>query len=286
MLKAKLNNGVEMPMLGFGVYQVENAKECERAVSDAISAGYRLIDTASVYMNEEPVGKAVRKSGIPRDDIFIATKVWIGAAGYERTKKAFADSLKRLGLDYIDLYLVHMPLGDYYGSWRAMEELCAEGKIRAAGVCNFLPELLGDLCGNAGMVPAVNQVEMHPFFQQRDSISAMRKLGVQPQAWGPFAEGMNGIFSNPALAGIGEKYGKSPAQVVLRWHVQRGVAAIPKSVRKSRIEENFDIWDFSLDESDMEAIKNMDSGKSLILNLFSSDTVKRLYGIKNPDTCA
>lgn len=252
-----LNNGVQMPLEGFGVFQVPDAAQCEQAVSDALEAGYRLIDTAAAYMNEEAVGNAIRTSGIPRKDLFITTKLWVQDAGYESAKKAFETSLNKLGLEYLDLYLIHQPFHDYYGAWRAMEELYKEGRIRAIGVSNFYPDRLVDLCVNAEIIPAVNQVECHPFFQQKDALKVMKEYGVQPEAWGPFAEGKNNFFQNPILAEIAAKYGKSVAQVALRWNVQRGVVVIPKSVHKERIQENFNIWDFELSDKDMETISDM-----------------------------
>lgn len=276
----KLNNGVEMPMLGFGVFQVTGAPECEKAVSEALAAGYRLVDTASVYGNEQAVGTAILKSGLPREELFVTTKVWISESGYERTKRAFEASLDRLELEYLDLYLIHMPFGDYYGSWRALEEFYEAGKIRAIGVCNFAPDRLTDLCHSAKVIPAVNQVEMHPFTQQAEAIDVMRELSVQAEAWGPFAEGRNGLFENETLAAIGRKYEKTIAQVVLRWHIQRGAVVIPKSVHKERIAVNFDIWDFALTPEDMTAIGAMDSGGSLILDLHAPEEVGRLYGIE------
>lgn len=274
MEKVQLNNGVEMPMEGFGVFQVPNTAQCEEAVTEALKAGYRLIDTAAAYMNEEAVGSAIRKSGIPREELFVTTKLWIQDAGYENTKKAFRISLEKLGLDYLDLYLIHQPMSDYYGSWRAMEELYKEGKIRAIGVCNFYPERLADLCLNAEVIPAVNQVECHPFFQQTQALKTMKEFGVQPEAWGPLAEGQKGIFKNKTLAAIGEKYGKSIAQIVLRWNVQRGVIVIPKSVHQNRIEENLDIWDFKLSQQDMETITKMDLGHSDVVDHSSPETAK------------
>lgn len=275
-----LNNGIKMPMVGFGVFQVADAAECERAVSDAIATGYRLIDTASVYGNEGAVGAAIRKSSLPREELFVTTKMWISQAGYERTQRAFEESLSRLGLEYIDLYLVHMPFGDYYGSWRAMEELCDTGRIRAIGVCNFESDRLMDLCRNMRILPAVNQVETHPFTQQAEAMGIMRKLGVQIEAWGPFAEGQKGLFKDKILTAIGCKYGKTAAQVVLRWHIQRGVIVIPKSVHPNRMAENFNLWDFSLTPEDMDAIGEMDMGHSLILDLHACEEVERLYGIE------
>ena len=275
-----LNNGVQMPLEGFGVFQVPDAAQCEQAVSDALEAGYRLIDTAAAYMNEEAVGTAIRTSDIPRKDLFITTKLWVQDADYESAKKAFETSLNKLGLEYLDLYLIHQPFHDYYGAWRAMEELYKEGRIRAIGVSNFYPDRLVDLCVNAEIIPAVNQVECHPFFQQKDALKVMKEYGVQPEAWGPFAEGKNNFFQNPILAEIAAKYGKSVAQVALRWNVQRGVVVIPKSVHKERIQENFNIWDFELSDKDMETISDMDIGHSEIINHFTADTAKWLNGLK------
>lgn len=280
MQTVKLNNGVEMPMEGFGVFQIPDAAQCEQAVSDALNAGYRLIDTAAAYMNEEAVGRAIRKSGIPRKELFITTKLWIQDYGYENTKKAFDTSMKKLGLDYLDLYLIHQPMSDYYGAWRAMEELYQEGKIRAIGVCNFYPERLADLCLNAKVVPAVNQIECHPFFQRGKDMETMREYGVQIEAWGPLAEGQKNIFRNETLATIGAKYGKSIAQVILRWHIQRGVVIIPKSIHKERIEENLNIWDFELSAEDIDMISGMDVGHSEIIDHSSPNTAKWLNGFK------
>lgn len=275
-----LNNGVQMPLEGFGVFQVPDAAQCEQAVSDALEAGYRLIDTAAAYMNEEAVGNAIRTSDIPRKDLFITTKLWVQDADYESAKKAFETSLNKLDLEYLDLYLIHQPFHDYYGAWRAMEELYKEGRIRAIGVSNFYPDRLVDLCVNAEIIPAVNQVECHPFFQQKDALKVMKEYGVQLEAWGPFAEGKNNFFKNPILAEIAAKYGKSVAQVALRWNVQRGVVVIPKSVHKERIQENFNIWDFELSDKDMETISDMDIGHSEIVNHFTADTAKWLNGLK------
>lgn len=280
MLYTTLNNGVKMPMLGFGVFQISDANVCEQTVFDSINTGYRLIDTASVYGNERAVGAAIRKSGVLREEMFVTTKAWISEMGYESTLQAFEASLTRLGLDYLDLYLIHMPFGDYYGAWRAMEELYAAGRVRAIGVCNFEPDRLMDLCYHVKVVPAVNQVETHPFTQQAEAMRIMKTFGVQIEAWGPFAEGRNNLFTNPVLAGIGRKYGKSVAQVVLRWHLQRGVVAIPKSVHKERMEENFAIEDFMLTEEDMATISVMDTARSLILDLHAPAEVERLYHIK------
>lgn len=275
-----LNNGVLMPMQGFGVFQIPDSAGCERVVSDALAVGYRLIDTASVYGNERAVGAAIRKSGIPREELFITTKAWISEMGYDRTLRAFKSSLTRLGLEYLDLYLIHMPFGDYYGAWRAMEELYAAGRVRAIGVCNFEPDRLIDLCRNAKVVPAVNQVEIHPYTQQPEAMRIMQSLGVHIEAWGPLAEGRNGLFTNPVLSAIGHKYGKSAAQVVLRWHLQRGIVAIPKSVHKERMAENFAIGDFMLTAEDMAAIAAMDTGANTILDLHAPDEVERLYNIE------
>jgi len=266
MRKVKLNNGVEMPMLGFGVFQVTDLAECERGVMDAIETGYRLIDTAQSYMNEEAVGRAIKNSGVAREELFITTKLWIHSNGYEGAKKAFESSLKKLQLDYLDLYLIHQPFGDVYGEWRAMEELYKVGKIRAIGVSNFQPDRLMDLIVNNEIVPAINQVETHPFHQQKDAQHFMIDNNVQIESWGPFAEGKNNIFHNELLQGIGNKYDKSIAQVILRWLTQRGVVAIPKSVRKERMEENFNIFDFELSAEDMKAIKTLDTSVSLFFD--------------------
>ncbi len=275
-----LSNGVKMPMEGFGVFQVTDATICEQAVTDALNAGYRLIDTAAAYFNEEAVGVAIKKSGIAREELFITTKLWIQDAGYESAKKAFQTSLDKLGLDYIDLYLIHQPMNDYYGSWRAMEELYEQGKIRAIGVCNFYPERLTDLCLNVKIKPMVNQVELHPFFAQTDAIENMRKFEVQPQAWGPMAEGKHGIFTHTVLTEIGKKYKKTAAQVALRWNIQRGVVIIPKSVHKERIVQNLNIWDFKLSKEDMKAISALDLGHSEIIDHSAADTAKMLNSWK------
>lgn len=262
METVKLNNGVEMPLLGFGVFQVPDLAECERSVLDAIETGYRLIDTAASYGNEQAVGAAIAKSGVKREELFITTKLWIQSNGYEDTKKAFETSLKKLQLDYLDLYLIHQPFGDVYGEWRAMEELYKEGKVRAIGVSNFQPDRLIDLIIHTEIVPAVNQIETHPFHQQLETQQFLIENNVQIESWGPFAEGKNGLFQNELLASIGRKYGKTTAQVVVRWLTQRGVVAIPKSVRKERMAENFDIFDFQLTAEDMEAIKALDTNTS------------------------
>ena len=262
MQHVKLNNGVEMPMLGFGVFQVTDLAECERSVADAIKTGYRLIDTAASYQNEEAVGKAIKKSGVPREDLFITTKLWIQSNGYDGTKKSFKNSLKRLQLDYLDLYLMHQPFGDVYGEWRAMQDLYKEGMVRAIGVSNFHPDRLIDLIIHNEIVPAINQVETHPFHQQIETQKFLQENNMQIESWGPFAEGKNNIFHNELLLSIGRKYNKSIAQVVLRWLIQRGVVAIPKSVRKERMAENFNIFDFALSAEDMEAIKALDTNTS------------------------
>jgi diketogulonate reductase-like aldo/keto reductase len=265
-----------MPILGFGVYQVPDHEECERNVSQALDTGYRLIDTASAYMNEAAVGKAISKSGIPREDIFVTTKLWIQDAGYEKAKKAIEVSLNKLGLDYLDLYLIHQPFGDVYGSWKAMEELYKEGRIRAIGVSNFQPDRIMDLMIHNEIVPAINQIETHPFCQQVETQQFLKDNNVQIQSWGPFAEGKNDLFTNSVLQSIGEKYGKSVAQVTLRWLTQRGVIAIPKSVHKERIEENFNIFDFELSAEDMEAIKTLDLNTSSFIDHRDPATVKWL----------
>ncbi len=272
-----LNNGVQMPMLGFGVFQVPDAAECEQSVFDAITAGYRLIDTAASYLNEEAVGRAIRRSNVPRRELFITTKLWVQDAGYEKTKTAFERQMKLLGLDYLDLYLIHQPYGDIYGSWRAMEGLYKEGRIRAIGVSNFSDVRLSDLAEFNEVVPAINQVEVHPFCQQNAIKKIMDEYKVRMEAWGPLAEGQRDIFKNDVLSLIGRKYGKTIAQVILRWHVQRGVVAIPKSVHRERIVENFSIWDFTLSEEDMHAIAAMDTNQSLYGGTFTSAAAVRMF---------
>ncbi len=262
MKTVTLNNGIEMPLLGFGVFQVTDPAECERSVLDAIETGYRLIDTAESYMNEDAVGNAIKKSGVARDELFITTKLFIKSNGYAETRKSFERSLKKLQLDYLDLYLIHQPFGDVYGEWRAMEELYKEGKIRAIGVSNFQLDRLIDLIIHNEIVPAVNQVETHPFHQQHQAQQFMIDNKVQIESWGPFAEGKNDLFKNELLKGIGEKYNKSIAQVVLCWLTQRGIVAIPKSVKKERMAENLNIFDFELTDEEMALIKTLDSATS------------------------
>jgi 2,5-diketo-D-gluconate reductase A len=276
MQKVTLNNGIEIPILGFGVFQIQDKNECEQAVYDAIMAGYRLIDTAASYLNEEAVGRAIKRSGVPREELFITTKLWVQDTGYESTKKAFAKSLERLQLDYLDLYLIHQPFGDVYGSWRAMEELYHEEKIRAIGVSNFHSDRLIDLIIHNEVVPAVNQVETHVFNQQIESHNFMKENNVQIESWGPFAEGKNNLFQNEILVSIAEKYNKSVAQVALRWLTQRGVVSIPKSVRKERIIENFNIFDFELSKEDMDRIATLDKKESLFFSHRDPEMVKWL----------
>ena len=274
-----LNNGVEMPVLGFGVYQVDEAI-CERCVSEALAAGYRSIDTAAAYMNERAVGRAVRRSGIPRGELFITTKLWVQDAGYESAKRAFAASLERLQLDYLDLYLIHQPFGDVYGAWRAMEELYREGKVRAIGVSNFQPDRLVDLILHNEVGPAVNQVETHPFCQQAEEAGIMARYGVQAEAWAPFAEGRNNLFGNEVLTDLAAKHRKSVAQVVLRWLIQRGIVVIPKSVHKERMAENIDVFDFTLPPEDMARIAALDMKQSCFLSHRDPQTVEWLGTMK------
>jgi len=280
MQKVILNNGVEMPILGFGVFQMNDENECEQAVYEALMTGYRLIDTAASYQNEKEVGRAIKRSGVPREELFITTKLWVQDTGYEKTKKAFAKSLERLQVDYIDLYLIHQPYGDVYGSWRAMEELYREGKIKAIGVSNFYPDRLVDLITHNEIVPAVNQVETHPFCQQIESAELMKENNVQIESWAPFAEGKNDIFQNEVLVSISEKHNKSVAQIILRWLTQRGVVVIPKSVRKERIIENFNIFDFELSQEDMEKIAKLDTKESLFFSHRDPEMVKWLANRK------
>lgn len=274
MKKVLLNNGVEMPILGFGVFQVNDLKECERSVLDAIETGYRLIDTAASYMNESAVGNAIRKSGIDRKELFLTTKLWVQDTGYEKTKKAFEKSLNKLQTDYLDLYLIHQPFGDVHGSWRAMQELNKAGKIRAIGVSNFQPDRLMDIIAFNEIVPAVNQIETHPFNQQVETQKFLEENKVQIESWGPFAEGKNGLFLNELLLSIGAKYKKSLAQVVLHWLIQRGIVAIPKSVRKERIQENFNVFDFELSPADMSSIATLDMRVSSFFDHRDPEIVK------------
>ena len=278
----QLNNGVNMPLLGFGVFQITDHDLCKQSVLTALQTGYRLLDTAACYGNERAVGDAIRESGLDRKDVFVTSKVWIQDAGYEKTRASFEKTLENLQTDYLDLYLIHMPFGDYYGAWRAMEKLYAKGRVRAIGVCNFEPDRLLDLCHNANVIPAVNQIEVHPYTPQTDAIRTMQELGIQAEAWGPLAEGRNGLFTDDILIGIGRKYNKSAAQVVLRWHLQHGIVAIPKSVHRQRMEENFNIEDFMLTPEDMAAIASMNTGYNTILDLHAPEEVQRLYDIECP----
>ena len=279
MQNVKLNNGVEMPILGFGVFQIEDYDECKRAVLDALEVGYRLIDTASAYFNEKAVGDAIKESGINRKELFITTKLWISDAGYEKAKKGFEESMEKLQLDYLDLYLIHQPFGDYYGSWRALEELYENKKVRAIGVCNFYPDRFIDLAEYNKIKPMVNQIETHPFFQREYDNEIMKNYGTQIESWGPFAQGRKDLFNNQILLDIGKKYNKSASQVILRWLIQRNVVAIPKSVHKERMIENFNIFDFELSSDDMNKIKSMDTGKSDFSHT-DVELLKLLFGIK------
>lgn len=282
---ATLRNDVKMPIEGFGVFQVPDATECEESVYTAIKTGYRLIDTAAAYANEEAVGAAIRRAiadGIcTREELFITTKLWI--QDYPNAKEAFSLSLKKLDLDYIDLYLLHQPIGDYYSAWRALEEIYKEGKAKAIGVCNFYPERITDLCLHCEIMPMVNQVECHPFFHQKQALETAKEFGIVLEAWGPLAEGGHGIFTHPVLTEIGNQYGKTPAQVALRFNIQRGVVVIPKSVQKGRIEQNFDVWDFTLSDEDMKKIDSLDVGHSEIIDHFAASTAKFLSSFKIHD---
>ena len=275
-----LNNGNKMPLEGFGVFQITDPLECEKVVLQALENGYRLIDTAAAYFNEQAVGQAIRKSQIARQEIFVTTKLWIQDYGYENAKKAIDTCLENLGLEYIDLILLHQAFGDYYGAYRSLEDAYKEGKVKAIGVANFYPDRLVDLCMNMEITPAVNQIECHPFFQREEDIKIAQEYGVQIEAWGPFAEGGHNIFQDPVLIEIGEKYGKSAAQVVLRWNIQRGVIVIPKSVHENRIRENIDIWDFELSERDMNEIRQLNIGKTEIIDHYSIPVVKKLNAHK------
>ena len=275
-----LSNGVELPMIGYGTFQIKDAAQCERCVSEALEAGYRLFDTAASYENEAAIGRSLRGSGVTRDALFITTKLWVQDAGYDGTLKAFDSSLKQLGLDYIDLYLIHQPFGDYYGAWRAMERLYREGAVRAIGVSNFTPERLVDLCMNQEVRPMVNQIEIHPFFQQNTALRVMEDYGVVPQAWGPFSEAQKDIFNHKTLAKIASRHGKTTAQVILRWHLQRDLPTIPKTVHQERMIENLDVFDFELSEKELESIAGMDIGHSEIIDHHSFCTARQLNSVK------
>ncbi len=270
-------NGVKIPMLGFGVYQIPEYADAKEAVLTALKAGYRLIDTAQGYMNEQAVGEAVKESGIPREEIFITTKLWIQDFSYDGAIKATELSMNRLGVDYIDLMLLHQPMGDYINAWKGLEKLYKDGRLKAIGMANCYPHVLADLCETFEVRPMINQVEMHPFFQQQLNIDTMNEYGVVPEAWAPFNEGLHDFFTNPILKEIGEKYGKTAAQVALRWNMQRGVVVIPKSVHADRIKQNFDVFDFSLAQEDMDKIKTMDIGHSEIVNHFDPQWIKTLH---------
>lgn len=273
-----LSNGVELPMIGYGTFQIKDAAQCEQCVSEALEAGYRLFDTAA--SNEAAIGRALRGSRVPRDEWFVTTKLWVQDAGYDGTLKAFDSSLKQLGLDYIDLYLIHQPFGDYYGAWRAMERLYREGAVRAIGVSNFTPERLVDLCMNQEVRPMVNQIEIHPFFQQNTALRVMEDYGVVPQAWGPFSEAQKDIFNHKTLAKIASRHGKTTAQVILRWHLQRDLPTIPKTVHQERMTENLDVFDFELSEKELEGIAGMDIGHSEIIDHHSFCTARQLNSVK------
>lgn len=275
-----LANGVKMPMLGYGVFQVRDHEQCRQVVKDAISVGYRLIDTAQSYMNQKAVGEAIRESGVAREEIFLTTKIWMQDNSYEKCRKAVDLALSELDTEYIDLLLLHQPMGDYYGAWRALEEAYEAGKVRAIGMANCYPQIIADMCETVRIRPMVNQVEMHPFFQQQLNVDTMDSYGVVPEAWGPFNEGKRNFFTDPVLTEIGAKYGKSAAQVALRWNIQRGVVVIPKSVHKNRMEQNFDVFDFELSAEDMEKIKTMDIGHSEIIDHTDPALIKSLHAYK------
>lgn len=283
MKQILLNNGVKMPVEGYGVFQISDEAQCEQCVLDALETGYRLFDTAAAYYNEAAVGRAVRESGIPRDEIFITTKLWVQDAGYDQTLAAFEQSRKNLGLDYVDLYLIHQPFGDYYGAWRAMEDLYREGIVKAIGVSNFSPERIVDLCMNHEIKPSVNQIEIHPFYQQEEALRVMRSYDIVPEAWGPLSEGQKDIFHHRTLQKIAQRHGKTTAQVILGWHFQRGVVTIPKTVHKERMKENMDIWDFELTQKDMKEIEAMDIGHSEIIDHRCFCTARQLNSIKIHD---
>ena len=282
MQTVKLNNGVEMPLLGFGVFQIPDAEECERSVTEALKTGYRLIDTAAAYGNEEAVGRAIKQSGIPREELFITTKLWISDGGYEKARAAFERSMKRLQLDTLDLYLIHQPYGDVHGSYRAMEELYRESRIRAIGISNFQPDRVMDMIMHHEVAPAVNQIETHPFNQQIETQKFLQENGVQIESWGPFAEGRNNMFQNELLVSLAAKYQKTVAQIILRWLTQRGIVAIPKSVRKERIVENFNIFDFTLTPEDMNAIATLDTKTSSFFDHRDPNMVKALSQAQRP----
>lgn len=279
MKDVMLNNGIKMPIAGFGVFQIPDLEECERAVLDAIEVGYRLIDTAQAYGNEEAVGRAIQKTSVPREELFITTKVWISNAGYEKAKGSIEESLKKMQLDYLDLVLIHQPVGDYYGTYRAMEELYKEGKIKAIGVSNFYPDRLVDICLFNEVVPAVNQVEVNVFHQQKEAEKVMTKYQVQMQAWAPFAEGRNDMFNQPLLKEIGNRYNKTVAQVILRWLTQRGIVVLAKSTRKSRMEENINIFDFELSEQEMRMIAELDKKESSFFSHYDPNIIEYLASL-------
>lgn len=276
----ELYNGVKIPMLGYGVFQIPNHEEAKKSVATALKNGYRLIDTAQAYLNETAVGEAIKESGIPREEIFITTKVWVQDYSYEKTIKAVELSLERLGVEYIDLMLLHQPIGDYINAWKALEKLYKEGKLRAIGMANCYPHVIADLCMTFEIKPMINQVELHPFFQQQLNLDTMKEYGVIPEAWGPFNEGKRNLFTDPILTAIGKKYNKTAAQVALRWNIQRGVIVIPKSVREERMQQNIDVFDFELSQEDMDQIKTMDIGHSEIVNHFDPEFVKMLHNHK------
>lgn len=276
----ELYNGVKIPMLGYGVFQIPDHEEAKKSVATALKNGYRLIDTAQAYLNETAVGEAIKESGIPREEIFITTKVWVQDYSYEKTIKAVELSLERLGVEYIDLMLLHQPIGDYINAWKALEKLYKEGKLRAIGMANCYPHVIADLCMTFEIKPMINQVELHPFFQQQLNLDTMKEYGVIPEAWGPFNEGKRNLFTDPILTAIGKKYNKTAAQVALRWNIQRGVIVIPKSVREERMQQNIDVFDFELSQEDIDQIKTMDIGHSEIVNHFDPEFVKMLHNHK------
>lgn len=276
----ELYNGVKIPMLGYGVFQIPDHEEAKKSVATALKNGYRLIDTAQAYLNETAVGEAIKESGIPREEIFITTRVWVQDYSYEKTIKAVELSLERLGVEYIDLMLLHQPIGDYINAWKALEKLYKEGKLRAIGMANCYPHVIADLCMTFEIKPMINQVELHPFFQQQLNLDTMKEYGVIPEAWGPFNGGKRNLFTDPILTAIGKKYNKTAAQVALRWNIQRGVIVIPKSVREERMQQNIDVFDFELSQEDMDQIKTMDIGHSEIVNHFDPEFVKMLHNHK------